>query len=90
MALKYLVFPKNRPAMIRLSYSPSQTFPRFKFWFKPSPFNQFLVKSQTSTRLLTDIFAPQKVPLSKISHVVIACDLWLGPPPIKILRRYVK
>ena len=30
-----------------------------------------------------DIFAPQKVPVSKISDDVIACDLCLGPPPIK-------
>ena len=30
-----------------------------------------------------DIFVPQKVPLSKISDDVIACDFWFGPPPIK-------
>ena len=28
-----------------------------------------------------DVFAPQKVPFSKISDDVIACDLWFGPPP---------
>ena len=27
-----------------------------------------------------DIFVPQKVPLSKISDDVMACDLWFGPP----------
>ena len=30
-----------------------------------------------------DTFAPQKVPFSKISDDVIACDLWFAPPPIK-------
>ena len=30
---------------------------------------------------LYDIFAPQKVPLLKISDDVIGCDLWFGPPP---------
>ena len=29
-----------------------------------------------------DIFVTQKVPLSKISDDVIACDLWFGPSPI--------
>ena len=28
---------------------------------------------------------PQKVPFSKISDDVIACDLWFGPPQLKIL-----
>ena len=32
-----------------------------------------------------DIFAPQKVPFSKISDDVITCDLWFGPPQSKIL-----
>ena len=27
------------------------------------------------------MFAPQKVPFSKISDDAIACDLWFGPPP---------
>ena len=33
--------------------------------------------------LFYDIFAPQKVPLLKISNDVNACNLWFGPPPIK-------
>ena len=33
---------------------------------------------------LYNIFAPQKVPLLKISDDLIACDLWFAPlPPIK-------
>ena len=35
--------------------------------------------------LFYDIFAPQKVPFSKISDDVIACGLWFGSPPIKNL-----
>ena len=30
-----------------------------------------------------DIFAPQKVPLLKISDDVIACNLWFGSPQSK-------
>ena len=33
--------------------------------------------------LFYDIFAPQKIPVLKISDDVIACDLWFGSPPIK-------
>ena len=32
-----------------------------------------------------EIFAPQKLPFLKITDDVVACDLWFGPPPIKIL-----
>ena len=35
--------------------------------------------------LIYHTFVPQKVPLTKISHDVIACDLWFGPPQSKIL-----
>ena len=31
------------------------------------------------------IFAPQKIPLSKIYDDVIVCELWLPPPQSKIL-----
>ena len=34
-----------------------------------------------------DIFIPQKVPLSKISDDVIACDWWFAPPQLKILAK---
>ena len=46
---------------------------------------KILVKCQNQASAsdlpLYDIFAPQKVPLSKISDDVIACDLWFAPPP---------
>ena len=37
--------------------------------------------NQASDLQFYDIIAPQKVPLSKISDNVIACDLWFAPPP---------
>ena len=43
-----------------------------------------MVKCQDATASdlpFYDIFAPQKVPILKISDDVIACDLWLGSPP---------
>ena len=61
----------------------------YKFYllvFAPSPFIKILVKchqAAASDLPFHDIFAPQKVPFSKISDDVIACDLWFGPPPIK-------
>ena len=45
-----------------------------------------LVNHTTASGLpLNDIFAPQKVSVSKISDDVIACDLRFGPPQSKIL-----
>ena len=38
-------------------------------------FNPGLVPSRASDLKLYDIFAPQKLPLSKISDDVIACEL---------------
>ena len=41
-------------------------------------------QAKASDRSFYDIFAPQKVPPSKLSDDVIACDLWFAPlPPIK-------
>ena len=51
---------------------------------KPSPLNEFLVKSQhqamTSNLLFYDIFAPTKNSSFEVTDDVIACDLWFGPP----------
>ena len=50
----------------------------FYYRFSPSPFTKILVKCQQATASdlpFYDIFAPQKVPFSKISDDVIACDL---------------
>ena len=38
------------------------------------------VPNQASDLPFYNIFAPQKVPLSKICDDVIACDLWFAPP----------
>ena len=49
-------------------------------------FNQVKCHQATASDLpFYDIFAPQKVPFSKISDDVILCDLWFGPPQSKIL-----
>ena len=52
-----------------------QHFLRKSVMFKLAP-DPLLVPGGT-------VFAPQKVPLSKISDDVIACSLWFAPPPIK-------
>ena len=44
---------------------------------------QIYVLNQASDLPSYDIFASQKVPLSKISDDVISCDLWFGPTTIK-------
>ena len=53
----------------------------------PLPLAKILLYCQQQGKALDlpfhDIFAPQKVPLLKISDDVIACNLWFGPPPIK-------
>ena len=38
-------------------------------------------QATASDLLVSNIFVPQKVPLSKISDDVIACDLCFGSPP---------
>ena len=55
------------------------------FRFKPSPLNEFLVTCQHQATAFDlpfyDIFAPTKNSSFEVSDVVIACDLWLAPPP---------
>ena len=43
-----------------------------------------MLNQATSFNLpFNDTLTQQKVPLSKISDDVIACDLWFGPLPVK-------
>ena len=59
-------------------------FLNLNYWFMPSFYSKILLKRQTQATAsdlpFYNIFAPQKVPLLKISDDVIACDLWFEPP----------
>ena len=88
MALKQLVFPINCPASGGFAPRPriSDTL-KLLVYSTYLPIDTFslltLVNDTTGTyHPLYDIFVPQKVPLSKISDHVVACDL-RSPPPIE-------
>ena len=90
-------FVPRLPSVTRLSYiSLLNTSPKLNIFtllhlhfflnLTPSLLNKILVKCQQATASdlpFYDIFAPQKVPLLKISDDIIACGLKFGAPPIK-------
>ena len=82
------------PSGIHLNYSKllySNTFLdldsfAFLLLFKPSPLNEFLVTRQHQATLLiflSTISLPPQNYSFEVFDDVIACDLWLGAPPIK-------
>ena len=80
----------NYNALLLTTRLPIETFSHFKYWFKPSSLNEFLVTCQlqaTASDLpFHNIFAPTNNFSFEVSGDVIPCDLWFGPlPQSKIL-----
>ena len=82
------------PSLRRLSYISLLNISHFKrflfltFGLNPLRLAKFWlsakrgsVPNQASDLPFYDIFAPQKIPFSKILDNVIACDLWFAPSP---------
>ena len=87
-------FAPKPPSVTLFSYTKLLThvsqFSRFGFLnlgLSPFPSAKFCLSANTQATATNlpfyDISVSQKVPLSKIFDDVIACDLWLGPLPIK-------
>ena len=86
-----LTTPKCLSYNSLLNMSPSQIFSFFNSKVT-SPFSKVLVNClQPATALdlpFYNIFAPQKVPLLKISNDIIECNSWFGPSQSKILATH--
>ena len=79
-------------AWVTLVYSthlPIYTFILFIFGLSPFPRTKSWLRANTQATAsylpIHNIFVPQKVPVSQISEDVITCNLWFGPPQLKIL-----